>query len=184
MLEPGWDRGQLLWGTLALLALSRLCELWISQRNLARLRASGAPSRAASSAFEYALMVALHVVYLSAPPLELAFAGERGPRWPTGIAVLLIVLAQALRGWSIHALGPRWNARAVVAPSLGVVHDGPYRFMRHPSYLAVLVEFAALPWIAGTFVSGAALFLANALLLGRRIRQEQHLMAEVPGWRT
>jgi isoprenylcysteine carboxyl methyltransferase (ICMT) family protein YpbQ len=41
-----------------------------------------------------------------------------------------------------------------------------------------------LPWVAGTFVSGAALFLANALLLRRRIRQEQRLMAEVPGWRA
>lgn len=184
MPEASWDRGVLLWAMLALLACSRLGELLVSQRNLARLRASGVPQRAASSPLEYGLMVALHVLYLLAPLVEFHWRGERGPRWPLPLAIVLLAAAQGLRLWSIRALGPRWNARAVVAISLGAVHDGPYRFLRHPSYLAVAVEFAALPWIAGTFISGALLFCANAVLLARRIRQEERLMSEVPGWQS
>ena len=165
-----------------LLSLSRLAELWISRRNLVRLRASGVSWRAASSEREYAVMACVHALFLVAPLIEFALRGARGPRALGTAALLVLLAAQLLRFWAIHTLGPRWNARAVVAASLGALHVGPYRFMRHPNYVAVLAEFAALPFVAGSFVSGGTLFLANAFLLARRIKQEERLMADVPGW--
>ena len=61
-------------------------------------------------------------------------------------AVALVALANALRFWVIASLGVQWNVRVVAStPALGVVTGGPYRFVRHPNYVAVFVELAALP---------------------------------------
>ncbi len=182
MLEFGADRGTLLIGAIALLALERGAELIVSHRNLARLKANGTPCMASSSAAEYSAMVVVHVLFLAAPWIEFSLRGERPIPWYAYAAIAALLAAQGLRWWTIWTLGPRWNAPAVVAPSLGAVHGGPYRFLRHPNYLAVALEFAALPWVGGTWYSGAVLFAANALLLARRKRQEEGLLAQVPGW--
>lgn len=181
--ESGWDRHALLAGTIALLAAERCVELAVSRRNLARLRAGGIEHEASSGAAEYAFMVAVHVLFLAAPLVEADWRGLRGPPNVAIAAVAAIVLAQALRWWTIRTLGQRWNARAVVAPSLGAVHHGPFRFARHPNYIAVQLEFFALPFVGGTFVSGVAIYFANAVLLARRRRQEERLLARIPGWR-
>jgi methyltransferase len=181
--EHFWSQNALLAGTVAVLTIERVVELVVSHRNLARLRANGTPHEASSSSIEYAAMVLVHVLFLACPLLE---ALSRPPDVliePNLAAVGAIAVAQALRWWTIRTLGPRWNARAVVAPSLGAVHDGPYRFLRHPNYLAVNLEFLALPLVGGTLWSGTAIFLANLVLLARRKRQEERLLARIPGWR-
>lgn len=182
MLEAGLDRNALLVGVLAVLALERGIELVVSARNLARIEASGTPHRAASDGLEYAWMVVVHVLFVVCPWLEVHWRGMRLPDEVALVAAFAIAAAQALRWWTIRTLGPRWNARAVVAPALGAVHGGPYRFLRHPNYLAVTIEFAALPFVGGTLWSGALIFLANAVLLWRRKRQEERLLAQIPGW--
>ncbi|HTF89927.1 MAG TPA: isoprenylcysteine carboxylmethyltransferase family protein [Planctomycetota bacterium] len=183
MAELAWDRSTMLAGTVAFLAVERTFELALSHRNLTRLRASGAAHEASSGAAEYALMVAVHTLFLFCPLLEVKLRGMRGPDSLALAGIAAIAAAQVLRWWTIRTLGLRWNARAVVAPSLGVVHGGPYRFLRHPNYLAVMVEFAALPLVGGTWLGGGAIFLANTWLLARRRRQEEELLARIPGWR-
>lgn len=183
MIDPVWDRDQLLAAVLVGLALERGCELVLSHNNLARLRASGTPHAASSSLTEYAVMVVVHVLFLGAPAIEVYLRGMRLPDSVALTATCAIVFAQLLRWWTIRTLGPRWNARAVVAPALGAVHAGPYRFLRHPNYLAVQLEFAALPFVGGSLWSGALIFFANAVLLWRRMRQEEDLLARIPGWR-
>ena len=183
MAEVIWDRSSLLAGTVAVLAIERGVELVVSRRNLARLRANGTPHAASSGVAEYAIMVLVHVLFLACPLIELNLRGPRLPKLVALGALASIVAAQALRWWTIRTLGPRWNARAVVAPSLGAVHGGPYHFMRLPNYLAVSIEFASLPLVGGTLWSGVSIFLANAVLLARRKRQEERLLAQIPGWR-
>ncbi|MBK8180488.1 MAG: hypothetical protein IPK67_16665 [Planctomycetes bacterium] len=177
------DRTLLFCATLGLLAAERLVELFVSHRNLRRLERERVPHTASSSGSEYLVMVVVHGLFLAAPIVEVAFRGHRGSTATALGAVAVVLAAQGLRWWTIATLGPRWNARAVVAPSLGAVHGGPYRFLRHPNYLAVMLEFAALPFVSGTLLGGAAVFAANAVLLLRRIRQEERLLARVPGWR-
>jgi methyltransferase len=62
------------------------------------------------------------------------------------------------------------------------VASGPYRWIRHPNYLAVILEFAALPMGAGAWRSAAGLSLLNGAVLQDRIRAEEALLAEVPGY--
>ena len=95
-----------------------------------------------------------------------------------GYSMLVVVgLAQALRYWAIAALGRRWNIRVIVVPGLPAVDRGPYRFVRHPNYVAVILEGFALPLIHSAWLTAIVFSSLNALILWVRVRcEEQALM--------
>jgi methyltransferase len=72
--------------------------------------------------------------------------------------------------------------RAVVPRDLVPVARGPYRYVRHPNYLAVVIEFAALPLAGGARFSALALSALNALVLADRVRAEERLLEARPGY--
>ncbi|HEY5447089.1 MAG TPA: isoprenylcysteine carboxylmethyltransferase family protein, partial [Polyangia bacterium] len=61
-------------------------------------------------------------------------------------------------------------------PALGVVTGGPYRLIRHPNYVAVFVELAALPLVHGAWLTAAAGALLHAAILRRRIGLEESVL--------
>ncbi|PZH11160.1 hypothetical protein C1I97_13405 [Streptomyces sp. NTH33] len=168
------------WYTLLVLAVAaeRLAELAVARRNAAWTRARAGVEHGRG---HYPLMVVLHtgllVCCLAEPVLaHRPFLPALG--WPM---LVLVALAQALRWWCITALGPYWNTRVIVVPGARLVGTGPYRFLRHPNYVAVVVEIAALPLVHSAWLSAAAFTVANALLLAVRIRCENTaLTAAVP----
>jgi methyltransferase len=167
---PGWFVA-----LTAVMAAQRLSELALSRR---RERALPGGTQAAAST--YPLMVAVHAALLTLPVVEVA-ALHRRPRAPLAwIGVL--GAATLLRRWSIRTLGASWNARAVVPSDLRPVVDGPYRLIRHPNYLAVVLEFLALPLAGGAWLSAIGLSALNALVLVDRIREEERLLAAIPGY--
>jgi methyltransferase len=128
-----------------LLVLQRLAELALARRNARRALALGAVEHAAG---QLRWFVALHALFPVALVAEvLAFGARPGPAWPLWLGAYLA--AQALRYASIRALGPAWNVRVLVRPGVAPVRRGPYRWLRHPNYLAVVVELAALPLLGG-----------------------------------
>ena len=156
-------------------AVQRLGELAISRSNEAGIRGV----RAASST--YPLMVLAHVGLVTLPLVEVALRGSaRRPRWPW---VALLAGATCLRYWSIRSLGRSWNVRATVPDNLRPVETGPYAYIRHPNYLAVILEFAALPLMAGAWRSAVSLSVLNALVLVDRIRAEEMLLDASPAYR-
>jgi methyltransferase len=80
--------------------------------------------------------------------------------------------AQALRYAAMHALGERWNVRIIVLPDEPLVRSGPYRWLRHPNYVAVVVELIAAPLIFGAWRTAVVVSLLNAIALRTRIRVE------------
>ena len=90
-----------------------------------------------------------------------------------GIDLLGAALAQGLRYWAIHSLGPFWNVRVIVVPGAPAITGGPYRFLRHPNYLAVIAEGIAVPLIHTAWLTAILFTLANAVVLAVRIRCEE-----------
>ncbi len=97
-------------------------------------------------------------------------------------ALVVFAAAQGLRYWAIRPLGAAWNVRARVTPALGVSTRGPYRFVRHPNYLAVVLEFLAVPLALGSWRSTLLLNLVHAPILARRIRREEALLFRIPAY--
>ena len=90
----------------------------------------------------------------------------------------------ALRYWAILTLGERWNTRVIVVPEQPPVTAGPYRFVRHPNYVAVVIEVAALPLVHCAWMTALFATVANAFLLAARIRHEEHALESAGEYRA
>ncbi len=147
----------------------RLLELRVARRNAAWSFARGGVEH---GALHYPFMVGLHAALLLGCIAEVALAGR--PFLPAlGYPMLaLLALAQALRWWCIGVLGPHWNTRIIVVPGSPRITAGPYRWLRHPNYLAVALEGLALPLVHTAWLTAVVFTLLNAALLAVRIRCE------------
>ncbi|MBG0816851.1 isoprenylcysteine carboxyl methyltransferase family protein [Planomonospora sp. ID82291] len=157
-----------------LVAVERLAELVVARRNL---RWSLERGGVVSGQGHYPWMVLLHTGLLAACLAEAGLAGRPFVPALGGTMLALVLAAQALRWWCIATLGPQWNTQVVVVPGLTAVTGGPYRFLRHPNYVAVAVEGAALPLVHGAWVTALVFTVGNAVLMAVRIRCEEAALA-------
>lgn len=162
-----------------LVAAERLVELVLSRRNAAWSRARGGVE---SGQGHYPWMVALHTGLLAGCCIEAGIRPFRAEL--AGVMVLVVLAAQALRWWVIRTLGPRWNTRVIIVPNLPAVRSGPFRWLRHPNYLAVVVEGIALPLVHGAWVTATLFTVLNAMVLRERIRVEEAALARLPSGET
>jgi methyltransferase len=152
-----------------LVAIERLAELVVAKKNMAWSLARGGKETGFG---HYPFMVALHTGLLVGCVLEV-WLGSRPFLPALGWPMLALVLAsQGLRWWCIRTLGPRWNTRIIVVPDLPLITGGPYRLIRHPNYVAVIVEGAALPLVHTAWLTAVVFTILNAGLLTVRIRSE------------
>lgn len=156
-------------------AAERLVELWLSLRNGRWAKAQGGLEYGTG---HYRWMVALHSALLLACLGEVhwlhrPFIAALG--WPM---LGLVGLTMTLRYWAILTLGRCWNTRIIVVPGLPAVAGGPYRWLRHPNYVAVIIEVAALPLVHTAWCTSLAFSLANALLLRTRIGVEEQALRQ------
>lgn len=152
---------------IAAVAVERLAELVVSQRNLKWSKARGGVEFGAG---HYPVMVVLHTALLVGCLVE---ASHREFIPALGWTMFAVAIAaQALRWWRITTQGPQWNTRVVVVPNAGRVTGGPYRFMSHPNYVAVVVEGIALPLVHTAWITALVFTVLNAALLWTRISVE------------
>ncbi len=162
----------------ALVALERLAELVLARRHTAWALAAGGREYGAG---HYPVMVVLHSALLIGALAEVWLSGRMFPSY--GWAMLALVLgAQSLRWWCIATLGRQWNTKVLVVPGAPLVNGGPYRWVRHPNYVAVVIEGFALPLVHAAWWTAALFTAANAVLLRHRIRVEDRAL-RAPGAR-
>ena len=163
----------------AVVVLARLAELRVAARHLRWALGRGGVEHGAG---HYPVMVALHTAFLAACLAEVLLADRPflpALAWP---ALALLVAAHALRWWCITSLGRRWTTRIVVLPGEALVTSGPYRWLRHPNYVAVAAEIVALPLVHTAWVTALVFSVLNAvLLLAVRIPAEERALDEAPG---
>lgn len=150
---------------IALIAGERVAELVHARRNTRALMARGGRE---SGAGHYPLFVVLHAFWLAT--LAVLANPDRPPPWSLLAALAVLQLA---RLWVIRSLGPYWTTRIITLDGEPPVRTGPYRYLRHPNYLVVLLEVplfslaVGLPWVAALFGC------LNGLLLVYRVRVEE-----------
>lgn len=150
------------------IAVQRLAELGLAQRNTGRLRAAGGVEFGAA---HFPLLVALHAFWL----LALWLFGAGHPINPFWLALYAVL--QVGRVWVIASLRSRWTTRVIVLPGAAPLMCGPYRFLRHPNYLIVMLEIAVVPLALGLPLLALVFGAANAALLAYRIRVEDRALA-------
>ncbi|MGH6892153.1 MAG: isoprenylcysteine carboxyl methyltransferase family protein [Dongiaceae bacterium] len=155
---------------LLLAALQRLVELIIARRNTRVLLAEGAYEVGRG---HYPVLVFLHSAWLVALWMLLLLGYAEFHPW----AAIAYVAAQALRIWTVASLGRYWTTRIIVVPDAPLVRKGPYRFLRHPNYLVVVLEIALLPLALGSWPLALGFSIANAIALVWRVKVEEVTLA-------
>jgi methyltransferase len=156
-------------------AAQRLGELWLCRRNRRRLLARGGREVRPDT---YKTMVALHVFFLAFLAIE-SYPWRVPADARTWACLGALVAVTALRYWAIVSLGEYWNTRVVVVPGARLVRVGPYRFLRHPNYFVIVLEFLLLPLLMRAPVTLVLFSLANLAALRQRIRIEEAALAEI-----
>lgn len=117
----------------------------------------------------FPMAIAEHLLLRRRPP----------PAFVTGMIVLFL-LAKGLKAWAIASLGGLWTMRVILPRTLRVVTAGPYRYLRHPNYVAVILEVMALPLAGGAFITAAAATVLFLALLRARVRTEERALFAHP----
>ena len=161
---------------LVLIAVQRLDELRRSRHNAAWALARGGVEFGQR---QLPVMAWLHSTLLIGSAVEVVVLDR--PFVPAiGFPMLLVVVAgQCVRLWTMRVLGPYWNARIIVVPGMVPATSGPYRWLRHPNYLAVILEGIAIPMIHGAWITAIAFSIANGPLMRARIRREEQALSFV-----
>jgi len=151
-------------------AAERVLELWLARRNTVWAVGRGGVEYGRA---HYPWIVALHAALLTGCIAESVVAGRAFDAVRFSVGAAAVAAAQGLRWWTIATLGRRWTTRVIVIPGLALVTDGPFRFLRHPNYLAVATEVAALPLAVGAWATAMVGTLLNAGLMAVRIPCEE-----------
>jgi 1,4-dihydroxy-2-naphthoate polyprenyltransferase len=168
------------------IAVIRLAELSLSKRNRERMRARGA---IVVREPHFGAMVLVHIGILLGSVLEAWLV--RRPALPVLAAAMLAVLlaAMALRWWTIRSLGAHWNVAIMDSidkdgsDRFAVAVRGPFRWLRHPNYVAVFCELCALPLVHTAWISASLGAIAHVWVLFHRVRTEEAMLLSNPSYR-
>jgi len=121
------------------------------------------------------------VMRVAYPAVFLAMIAEGWWRGVTPFVVvtaglLIFVSAKLLKTWAIVSLGKAWTFRVVVVPDVALVASGPYRWLRHPNYVAVAGELVGVALMSGARVAGPLGTVLFGVLMLKRISVEQRAL--------
>jgi methyltransferase len=154
-------------------AAERVVELVVSKRNAKLAFANGGKEFGRK---HYPVMVVIHTALLLGSVIEVWALHRPFLPWLGWPMLAIAVAAQVLRWWCIATLGERWNTLVIVVPDAPLVQRGPYRWLHHPNYVAVVAEGIALPLVHSAWLTAICFTLANAWLLTVRIRVENQAL--------
>jgi methyltransferase len=162
----------MIFGLVVVIITQRIAELLLAKCNRKWALKQGACEYGAD---HYPIFFIIHIAWLIGWVFEADFKNTLSNFWPAWLSLFLF--AQVIRYWCIITLGRFWNTRILVIPGCKAVRSGPYRYLKHPNYLAVAIELAAVPLIFNAFWAAALATCANAaLLLLVRIPAEEHAL--------
>ncbi|MBW2503032.1 MAG: hypothetical protein JRE16_00530 [Deltaproteobacteria bacterium] len=155
----------------------RLFEILLAKRNWRILQNLGGKQYASQN---YRTIVVLHVLFWG------SLLSESWPWWiPLDLLTISCLFSLALlmvvRYWCILSLGPYWNTRIIVVPGQARIKRGPYRWLRHPNYLVVSLEFVLIPLLMRAPWTLFLFSLANLIVLRQRITLEEKALTEHSG---
>lgn len=162
-------------GIVAAIILQRLWELRISKQNAACILAQGGKEHhdnllGVVKVLQVSWWIAMiaEVWWLERPFIPVLAAG----------ALLATLTGQVLRYLSMRSLGNRWTLFIMSLPHQSVVDSGIYRYLRHPNWLGVILEIAALPLIHSAYFTAILFSIANAWLMSQRIKSEERALSQ------
>lgn len=165
---------------LVVVGIGRLAELVISRRNQRQLEKQGV-RKIHEPLFR--VLVLLHGSILVSAGLEVLFL--RRPLIPAlAISMAIIfILSNVLRWWVIWSMAGHWNVEIMDSARVGVVSSGPYRWIRHPNYVGVVLEVFSLPMMHTAWITAIFGTLGYMEIIRHRLKLENGALLANPEYR-
>ncbi|MDN3016765.1 isoprenylcysteine carboxylmethyltransferase family protein [Paenibacillus sp. BSR1-1] len=155
--------------------LQRIVEVLVAKNNESWMKKRGAIEFGEK---HYRFMVLMHSLFFISLLLEkLLFNRGFSTVWPW--VLMIFVLAQFFRIWVIASLGRFWNTKIIVLPDAPAIRKGPYRYIRHPNYFVVTIEFLVIPTLFSAYLTACLFTIFNAIMLAIRIREEENALKSI-----
>jgi methyltransferase len=159
--------------------LQRLAELIIAKRNEKKLFSLGAIEYDSAG---YKVIVAMHTMFFISLIAEYVFLRKGIGLSSFWIPLFILFLfTQFIRYWALASLGEFWNTRIIILAGSPRIRKGPYKFLDHPNYAAVIIELAVIPLMFDCYITAIVFTAANLLVLKRRIKIENQALAQLKG---
>lgn len=146
----------------------------------ARRRAEDKSSESIASRQFHLLLVNVAMVLLvfSIPGLTQRFLPESREFAIAGLSIQAASILFA--AWARQHLGRNWSGEVRIASEHQLVRSGPYRYLRHPIYTAVLGMYVGTLLVSGEIHAVLALALVTAAYL-RKIAMEESALSDAFG---
>ena len=124
----------------------------------------------------------ISVALVGAPLLNILGLARLDPEWLMGaIGLLVLITGILMRYWAAVTLGRYYTRTLRTEEQQPIIEKGPYRLIRHPGYLGIILAFfgAAIAALNGVTIVIVAVTLA--LAYSYRIRAEEKMLQTVIG---
>jgi methyltransferase len=159
---------------ISVVALQRLLEIRKSKRHQKLLLTQGGKEHAPN---HYKMMVFMHTAWFGAMISEVFYFQRPFNLTQFKIAFVVMLMGNWLRFESMRTLGNRWTVRILTLPNTTPISTGIYRYVRHPIYLGVALELAAIPLLQGAYLTSIIFTILNLALMAIRIPAEQRALS-------
>jgi len=157
---------------LSIIIIQRISELILSKRNKNYLISKGAIEYDKEG---YKYIVLMHNLFFISVITEFVFL-ERQINEYWKILLIIFICTQLLRYWAIFTLGKRWTTKILVLPNTESIRSGLYKHLKHPNYIAVIIEIAIIPLLFSCYYTAIVFSILNLIVLKRRIRIEEEVL--------
>lgn len=161
---------------------SALCLIWIaSELWLGWRRRSADTARTRDSGTLRLLLITIYAcvaaaVWLSYSGLARFPAELRVPLFWIGIGMM--IGGMLFRWWSVRVLANYFTVDVTIRPDHQLIRNGPYRWLRHPSYTGALATFYGFALALGNVGSLLVIVLPVTAAFLWRIRIEERVLSE------
>jgi protein-S-isoprenylcysteine O-methyltransferase Ste14 len=93
----------------------------------------------------------------------------------SSLGLVASVSAMVVRNKAIKALGEDWSTRIEAKKGQRIVKNGPYKYIRHPGYLSIIIESLAVPVILNAYYTliGVILIYIPVILLTAKLEDRE-----------
>ncbi|EIJ78606.1 hypothetical protein PB1_13649 [Bacillus methanolicus PB1] len=163
------------WLFISVIIIQRLLELIVAKQNEKWMKSQGAVEFGQK---HYPIIVIVHILFFFALIIEVQyFHKDISPLWT--LLLVAFLAAQAIRIWALLSLGRFWNTKILVLPGASVVKKGPYKFLKHPNYCVVALEFIIIPLMFQAYFTAILFSLLNTFVLSVRIPAEEKALKKL-----
>ncbi len=122
------------------------------------------------------------LIFVIAPVLNYFHIGRLDPEWLIGgIGIIVMITGIWIRYWSAKTLGEYYTRTLLIKERHLIIDLGPYRFIRHPGYLGIIIAFIGAALGMNNEFAIVIIPIILIIMYGYRIKTEENMMKRTFG---